>query len=42
VYNRYYGPFEVASGASGAALGDSLSSISFRIRNLDQAFRPDR
>lgn len=34
VYNRYYGPFEVVSGASGAAFGDSLSSISFRIRNL--------
>ena len=34
VYNRYYGPFEVASAGAGAAYGTSLSSLSFRVRNL--------
>ncbi len=34
VYNRYYGPFEIASAGTGAAYGTSLGSVSFRIRNL--------
>jgi hypothetical protein len=34
VYNRYYGPFEVSAPGAGAAYGASLSSMSFRIRNL--------
>lgn len=38
IYNRYYGPFEVtAAGAGKAAFGDSLSSYSFRLRNLTAA-----
>ena len=34
VYNRYFGPFDVTSANSGAAYGTSLSSVSFRVRNL--------
>ena len=34
VYNRYYGPFEITSGGSGAVYGTSVSSVSFRVRNL--------
>lgn len=37
VYNRYYGPFEISSAGSGAAYGTSLSSVSFRVRNLTAA-----
>jgi hypothetical protein len=34
VYNRYFGPFDVTAANSGAAYGTSLSSVSFRVRNL--------
>jgi hypothetical protein len=34
IYNRYYGPFEISSAGAGAAYGASLSSVSFRVRNL--------
>lgn len=35
VYNHYYGPFEVSSLSRGEVVfGDSLSSVSFRLRNL--------
>jgi hypothetical protein len=34
IFNRYYGPFEITSAGSGATYGTSLSSMSFRIRNL--------
>jgi hypothetical protein len=38
IYNKYYGPFEVtASGGGKIAFGDSLSSFSFRIKNLTAA-----
>jgi hypothetical protein len=34
-YNHYYGPFEVTAAGSGrVAFGDSLSTFSFRVRNL--------
>jgi hypothetical protein len=34
IYNNYYGPFELISGGSGTvAFGDSLRSISLRLRN---------
>jgi len=34
-YNNYYGPFEVTAAGSGqAAFGDSLSTYSFRVRNV--------
>lgn len=35
VYNRYYGPLEVSAAGSGdLAFGDSLSTFSFRLRNV--------
>ncbi len=35
VYNHYYGPFEVVAGGSGmVAYGESLSTVSVRLRNL--------
>ena len=34
IYNRYYGPFEIASAGAGSAYGTSLSTVSFRVRNL--------
>jgi hypothetical protein len=34
IFNRYYGPFEITSAGSGATYGSSLSSMSFRVRNL--------
>lgn len=34
-FNKYYGPFEVASGVTGVLeFGDDLSSTAFRLRNL--------
>ncbi len=34
-YNNYYGPFEITAAGSGqAAFGDSLSTYSFRVRNV--------
>ncbi len=39
IYNKYYGPFEITAAGSGGqiAFGDSLSSFSFRIKNLTTA-----
>ncbi len=37
-YNRYFGPFAVSAGSSGRAeLGETLSTFSFRLRNLTAA-----
>lgn len=34
IYNKYYGPFELVAGGSGTvAFGDSLRSVSLRLRN---------
>ena len=38
IYNHYYGPFEVTAISRGEIVfGDSLSSVSFRLRNLTAA-----
>lgn len=38
VYNHYFGPFEITAAGSGrVALGESLSSFSFRVRNQTAA-----